>query len=113
MRREAVYRLAAVVDGGSFTVINASTDELFAQGLSIQVHQVSQTDRVNTCGAFAAPVAPAPPAPAPARTDIKPPATGTGPVAADGPSAWLLAALVAAGAFAIVAGVGVRRGEQR
>ncbi len=107
---EVAYRLAAVVDGGSFTVIGASSDELLAQGLSVQVHQVSQPDRVNTCGAFAAP-APAPaPAPAsPAPTGIKPPSTGMGPSPDAGVSPSWMIALALMGGVTLLAGVRVGR----
>lgn len=113
---EIVYPLAAVVDGGSFTIISASVDELLAQGLSVQVHQAGRTDRVNACGAvLAAAAAPAPPvpAPAPARTDIKPPSTGTGPAPGGGLPSSLLAAVVAAGVLAVLGGLGVRRSQRR
>ena len=111
---KTVYPLAAVVDGGSFTVISASVDEILAKGLSVQVHQAGQTDRVNACGAvLAAAVAPAPPAPAPPTLTIKPPATGTGPAPGGGLPSLLLTALVAAGAFAVMAGAGIRRNQPR
>ena len=77
---ETVYPLAAVVNGASFTILSATADEIVAQGLSVQVHQAGQTDRVNACGAVLAPAPPAP-APAPPHIDIKAPSTGTGPVA--------------------------------
>ena len=112
---EVVYPLAAVVDGGSFTIISASVDELLAQGLSVQVHQTGQTERVNACGAvLAAAAAPAPPAPAPApaRTDIKPPSTGTGPAVGDGLPSLPLAAVLATGVLAVMAGLGVRRSQR-
>lgn len=107
---ETVYPLAAVIDGGSFTIISASVDELLMQGLSLQVHQANQTDRVNACGALAAPQAPAPPAPAP---PIKPPATGTGPTPGGVLPESLLVTIVATGVLAIAAGVGVRRRQPR
>lgn len=111
---KAVYPLAAVVDGRSFTIISAPMDKLLTQGLSVQVHQAGQTDRVNACGALqAAAVAPAPAAPAPPHTDIKPPATGTGPVADGGLPSLLLAVLVTTGVLAVMAGVGVRRSQPR
>jgi ketosteroid isomerase-like protein len=109
---KTVHRLAAVVDGGSFTIVSASVDEILAQGLSIQVHQAGQTDRVNACGAvLAAAVAPVPPAPAPSHIDIKPPATGTGPAPGSGLPSWLLAALVTSGVLAVMGGLGVRRNQ--
>lgn len=108
---ETVYRLAAVVDGASFTIISASADELLAQGLSLQVHQVNQTDRVNACGAVLA-AAVAPP-PAPPATTIKPPATGMGLAADGGLSLWLLAAVAAIGVFAVATGARLRRAGAR
>jgi ketosteroid isomerase-like protein len=113
-RGETVFPLAAVVDGSSFTIISASVDEILGQGLSLDVHQVGQSDRVNTCGAVqAAAVAPAPPAPAPLSPTIKPPATGAGPAPDDGLPSLLLAAIVATGVFAVMAGLGIRSGQPR
>ena len=118
---KAVYPLAAVVDGRSFTIISAPVDKLLTQGLSVQVHQAGQTDRVNACGALQAveddplahDVLGRAPAPAPPHTDIKPPATGTGPVADGGLPSLLLAVLVTTGVLAVMGGLGVRRNQPR
>jgi hypothetical protein len=87
---DTVYPLAAVVDGGSFTIISAGVNEILAQALTLEVQQPGPAGHVNVCGtvvnsaAPSLPPPPAPPAPAPPTTSIKPPSTGMGPAPVSG-----------------------------
>jgi hypothetical protein len=104
-----VEPLASVYNGSSFTILSAPYDDLVDQGLIINVHK-SQAEPGSyvSCGLVAsAAAAPTPTAPAAATptpsTGIGAPDTGTGPGASDG-STTALYALLAGGAFLVLAG---------
>lgn len=108
---ETVYPLAAVVDGGSFTLVSATVGEILAKDLTLEVQQVGSSGRVNACAEVLAAVAsPPPPAPVPpAPTGIKPPSTGMGPSPVAGtPSGWVIA-LALMGGVIVLGGVRVGR----